>query len=80
MTPIRTIRSHAGLARWLAELSEEPIGEIARPDIPSPYHFSHTVNVWDWNGKAVFWRETSHKVYRIYGVPHDVAIHPVGTL
>ena len=68
---IKTINSHAGLARFLAECEEDIIGYIERPrDIPSPYAYSPTVPVWKHqSGKLVFTRETRHKHYEVYEVP-----------
>lgn len=68
---IKTIRSHSGLAQWLAETSEEPIGYLARvqvEEIPSPYAYSPSKPIYDWNGKAVIWFETKHRYYEIFEV------------
>ena len=75
MTKIKTINSHVGLSRWLAELSEEPIAYLARvqvEDIPSPYAYSPTKDIWEWNGKAVVWFETRHKHYEVYEVQPEL--------
>lgn len=72
MKRVKVINSHAGLARWLAETAEDPIGYLARcqtRDIPSPYCYSPTVQILNWNGKPVVWFEVSHKRYEIYEVP-----------
>jgi len=72
MNKIKTIRSHAGLARWLAEVSEEPIGWIPRKavaDIPSPYAYSPTKPVWKWGEKFVIWFETRHRYYEVFELP-----------
>jgi hypothetical protein len=75
MERIKVITSHAGLARWLAETSEEPIGFLARADvadIPSPYAYSPTKAIYDWNGRAVVWFETKHKRYEVFAVPAEL--------
>jgi hypothetical protein len=77
MKRLKTITSHAGHARWLAEISEEPVGYIARASgIPSPYAFSASHPVWEWNGRTVFWVETRHKRYEVFEVPAGAAIYP----
>lgn len=72
MNRIKTINSHAGLCRWLSELSDEPIAYLARvqvEEIPSPYAYSPTKDIWDWNGRKVVWFETRHRHYEIFEVP-----------
>ena len=69
LVPLKTIRSHSGFARFLAETTDD--GEIERSSvarIPSPYHFSPTWVVYAWNGKRVIVAETSHKVYQVFNV------------
>jgi hypothetical protein len=59
------------LARFIAELDDEPCGTIERAQcahIPSPYHYSHARYVWNWNGRKVTWFETRHKHYEVYEV------------
>jgi hypothetical protein len=77
LTKIKTIRTHVGLSRWLAEVSEEPIGYLARcqvADIPSPYAYSPTKPVWNWNGKDVIWSETKHRHYEVFEVPAEFGV------
>lgn len=64
----KTINSHSGLARFLAECSDEPEGEIPTPrEIPSPYHFSSTVAIYRHDsGRLVFWRETRHRHFEVF--------------
>jgi hypothetical protein len=78
MQKIKTIRSHVGVARWLAgerggaAVSEEPVGYLARAqvaDIPSPYSYSPSVPIWQWGHRPVVWFETSHKHYEVFLVP-----------
>lgn len=76
-TPIKTIRSHTGVARFLAELDGE--AEIAAyipriEEIPSPYAYAPTWPVYLQGGRHVFFRETSHKVYDVFEVPAGTAL------
>lgn len=75
MKRIKTITSYTGLARWLAEVSDEPVTHLMREQvahIPSPYAYSPTVLVWDWNGRNVVYFETRHKRYEVFEVPADM--------
>lgn len=64
---IKTITSHAGYARWLAEVREEPVREIPRiKEIPSPYASSPTDTVLRWGTKDVVVREVRHKRYEVF--------------
>jgi len=77
MKCIKTIRSYAGHAQWIAEASEEPIAWLARfqtDPIPSPYAYSPVVAVWEWNGKVVICRETAHRKYQVFEVPADMPL------
>ena len=66
---LKTIRSYSGLARFLPELGEV-VGYIPRQtSVPSPYRYSPTDAVYDWNGRKVFYHETKHKVYEVHAVP-----------
>lgn len=77
--PIKVITGHTGLARFMVELGEEPIGEVKRQyGIPSPYAQSSVDTVWDWKGTPIFIRETSHNRYEVFKVPKDITIHPSG--
>jgi hypothetical protein len=70
LNKLKTINSHAGLARFLGECSADPIGYVPRqPDIPSPYSYSAAWSVWEWAGKAIIWSEVKHKTYCVYEVP-----------
>jgi hypothetical protein len=72
LTKIKTITSHVGLQRWLLELSEDPVAWLARvqvEEIPSPYAYSPSKAIYDWNGRKVVWFETRHKRYEVFEVP-----------
>lgn len=76
MKPIKTINSHVGKARFMAEITHFGIGYITRVQgVPSPYASSPTDIVHEWNGKRVFMRETKHKYYQVFEVPADVTIY-----
>jgi hypothetical protein len=76
MTALKTINSHAGYYRFLAELPYGPAGYITRVQgVPSPYASSPTDVVYDWKGKRVFMRETRHKYYQVFEVPAGVTIY-----
>jgi len=73
---LKTINSHAGYYRHLADVDPTPVGYTARhTDVPSPYASSPTDVVHKWNGKNVFHRETSHKHYQVFEVPKTSKIH-----
>ncbi len=83
-TPIKTINSYAGLARFYAELQDQRtgdiviIGEIPLDEaIPSPYGYSQTWGVYQYGTKRVFIRETAHKRYDVFEVPADFVLLPV---
>lgn len=66
---IKTIRSHAGLGRFMAECSEEPVAEVPRiSNIRSPYAFGPTHPAWDWKGRKVIVVETAHRQYEVFEV------------
>ena len=72
---LKTINSHVGYGRHLGELGPV-VGYTARhTNIPSPYASSPTDLIHHWNGKHVFTRETAHKHYQTFEVPHDSKIH-----
>jgi hypothetical protein len=75
---IKTITSHPGLSRFLAECDQrddglcEIHGWLARvqvEDIPSPYASSPTKVIYCWHGKQIIYFETSHKRYEVFQVP-----------
>lgn len=73
---IKRIRSYAGHARYLCDVSEEPIGEIPRQrDIPSPYAFGPTHIVWQHieRGPIVI-VETAHRCYDVFAVPAEMIV------
>ena len=72
---VRTIRSHAGHARWLAETDPRPVAWLARvqvEEIPSPYAYSPSVPILDWHGRAVVCFETHHRCYQVFEVPREL--------
>lgn len=76
---LKTISSHAGYARWIAETSDEPVAYIARvsvADIPSPYAYSPCKAVYEWKGKRVVSFETAHKRFEVFEVPADWTVFP----
>lgn len=73
---IAVVVGHAPLARFMATLSEQPIGEIPRTSIPSPYAFSPVHMVWDLNGRPVILVETRHRRHEVYEVRKD-AVQPL---
>lgn len=80
MKRIKTINSHTGLARFLAEVESREDGErvfLAREHtkhIPSPYRYSPSTSVYRWNGKNVVWFETRHKRYEVFEVPASLPL------
>lgn len=73
---LKSISSHSGYGRTIAEFDEEPVGYIPRvKSIPSPYMYSPTDIVWKWKGKNVIARETKHRYYQIFEVPADVKLY-----
>jgi hypothetical protein len=70
---IKVVTGYAAHARFLAEVSEEPIGTIdRRPEIPSPYAFSPDHPVWNWNGVQVIVVETRHRRYEVFKVEGQI--------
>jgi hypothetical protein len=71
---IKTINSHSGLARWLSEIDETGtwLARVQIEEIPSPYSYSPTTPVYDWNGQKVVWFETRHKHYEIFALPAEL--------
>jgi hypothetical protein len=67
---IKTITSHAGHARFLAETDKGIVGEVARSVVPAePYRFSLTKQVLSWRGRSVVVLETSHRRFEVFEVP-----------
>jgi len=72
MQRIKTITSYTALAVFLREASDAPLGYLARAqvaDIPSPYAYSPSCSILDWEGRAVVIFETAHKRWEVYEVP-----------
>lgn len=72
LKPLKTMTSHVGLARWLAEVSDEPVAyapRIEMAEVPSPYRYSPIIPVYEWNGMRVVWFEVAHKRYQVFPAP-----------
>jgi hypothetical protein len=75
--PLKTIRSHTGFSRFMAELDTDDNGdliivrEIPRSEfkIPSPYDCGPTWFVYRYKGKEVITVETSHRCYQVFAAP-----------
>lgn len=68
---LHTIRSHSGLARFMAGLENDGkiVGYIARQAmIPSPYAYSPVHNVYECGGRNVIIVETKHRNYEVFEV------------
>ncbi len=84
MQTLKTIRSHTGLANFLAALDDQDddgcpavSGYIPRQtDIPSPYACSPTHVVYQWDQQPVIIVETAHRKYQVFAVPADITISP----
>jgi hypothetical protein len=81
-TKLRTITSHVGHGRFLAECACDDdgmnvyLGSIPRPEsIPSPYAYSPRWSVLNYHNLPVVVAEVSHKRYVVYVV--DGPIGPV---
>ena len=77
VTKVKTLNSHSGLSRFLAECDDEGLGYLPRchvAHIPSPYAYSPTKDVESWNGKRVVWFETRHRHYEVYELPADAKV------
>jgi hypothetical protein len=74
MNKIKTMTSHTGLSRWLAETTDANayLARAQVKDIPSPYRYSPVKEILDWNGRKVVWFETRHKRYEVFEVPADM--------
>ena len=71
-TPLRRIKrmtSYSVYARCLAECDDTPYCIARRADIPSPYAYSPTWDVYQYREKYVIIRETAHKRYDVFSVP-----------
>jgi hypothetical protein len=71
---IKTLRSHVDHARFLAQCSAEPVGQIpCQADIPSPYRFSPTWLVYEhFNTPCVVIVETAHRKFQVFEVPPEM--------
>jgi hypothetical protein len=68
---IKRITTHVGYGRFLAKLEDTNL-EIPRTDLPSPYAYSPTHTVFNFDGMPVFIVETAHKTYDVFRVPDSV--------
>lgn len=66
LSKIKTIRSHVGYFRFLAECSDA-VGEIPRC-IKTPYASSPTHMVFEHGEKFVIFAETSHRCFEVHEV------------
>ena len=71
---LKVVRGHAGMARFCAELGRD-LGYIPRQDIPSPYAYSPTHIVSDWQGQPVIVVETAHRRHEVFLVPPYTKIY-----
>ena len=74
---IKVINGYAPLSRFQAELSEDPVGEIPRSDIKTPYSYAPNHLLYKWNERNVFICETKHKRYEVFEWTGKV--DPLGT-
>ena len=72
MNRLKTITSHTGKARFLAECVD--FGYIPRSDIPSLYTYSPTHTVYRWNGLSTIIVETRHKHYEVWALPESMFV------
>ena len=83
-TAVKTIRSHAGLARLLANgLEKDAEGDLVVAgyiprveEIPSPFAYSPVQAVYReaGTGRHVFWREVAHKTYCLFELANPSAM------
>lgn len=70
---VRVLSGYSAHARFLAETGEGYLGEIPREaGIPSPYRYSPTHVVLDWNGVPVIIVETKHRRYEVFEVTGQI--------
>lgn len=72
LTRIKVITGYAPLARFLAEMEEGYVGEIPRV-IPTPYSYSQTHVVMNWQGTPVIVAETRHRRYEVFQVEGPIS-------
>jgi hypothetical protein len=72
---IKTLSSYAAHARFLNECTSDAsgelkvVGEVAQSVVPkTPYAFSLTKTVYEWQGKPIVVLETSHRRYEVFQV------------
>lgn len=72
---LKTIRSHSGHARFLAECSEDVAGTVASSEVPrDAYHFSPDRSVYVWNGRTVVILEARHRCFEVWEVPASMVV------
>lgn len=64
---IKTIRSHTGVARFLAECDKSYIREIPRV-VKEPYCHSQTQCAYLYKNKEVIVAETKHRYYEVFEI------------
>lgn len=79
MTRIKTINSHVGHARFLAQCDLEDSGDLVilgtiprHSEIPSPYAYSQEHVVYRYAGIPVIIVETRHKHYEVFQVSETI--------
>lgn len=75
MKRLKVISGYTQDARFWEETGEH-LGYIPRQhDIPSPYSYSPTEDVFVWKGRAVIHKETKHRRYEVFEIPSDMKIY-----
>ena len=74
---VKVINGYAAHHRFIVELSDEPVGEIPRTDIKTPYAYSPSHLLYKWGERNVFICETKHKRYEVFEWAGEV--QPLGT-
>lgn len=78
---LKTIKSHTGHAQFLYGCEHNDIGDmviagylarVQREEIPSPYAYSPSTQLYRWNGKKVFVSEVSHRRFEVFEVPANM--------
>jgi hypothetical protein len=73
---VKTINSHSGLARFLAECDREGedlvivgyLAQVQRDSVPSYGSYSPATMLYRWEGKRVFVSEVRHRRFEVYEV------------
>jgi len=66
---IKKITGYAADCRFWQDVSEKSAGYVIKPiGIPSPYAFSLTSIVYEYNGHKIIHIETAHRTYNVFDV------------